>query len=322
MAKAHPHLTYETRCLIHAFLKSGKSIPWIAAELGYHRSTIWREIKRNSGKRGYRPKQADRKATERRRAASLVPRKMTRRMWMLVEGRLREGWSPEQISGRLKLKGWLNVSAVRIYQYIWEDKQKGGDLYLCLRRRGKKPNKKGKAHAGRGHIPGRVDISERPAVVEDKQRLGDWEGDTIVGKGHSGALVSLVDRKSKYLVLRRVERMTSKKVSRAMVSSLRATGGPVLTITTDNGKEFARHKKVSKALKADSYFARPYRSCDRGLNEHTNGLVRQYFPKSTDFRQVTAEEVGEIQLRLNRRPRKALGYRTPVEAFYDEALPP
>ncbi len=319
MPEGHRHLTYAERCQIHALRKSGLSGPAIARQLGRDRTTVWREVRRNSGRRGYRHKQARRKSDRRRSAASSVARKMTPELWRMAEERLAEGWSPEQVSGRLRKEGEPMAGRQWIYERIHADRKAGGGLWRHLRRRGRKPNRKGGAHAGRGHIPGRVDISERPDVVEAKERVGDREADTIVGKGHSGALVSLVDRASKYTLLERVERKTADAVGSAMTGMLGPL--PVHTVTADNGKEFAGHARVAEALGAGFFFARPYHSWERGLNEHVNGLVREWFPKGTDFRKVTDAEVQAVQDRLNARPRKALGYLTPSEAFH-QAQPP
>ena len=321
MPKSYCHLTYEERCQIEALKKSGLSVVLIAEQLGRHRATIYREINRNSGKRGYRHKQAQEKTKTRRRAASSVPWRFTPVRWAEVVKKLEDGLSPEQISGRFQLEG-RPVGRQQIYNFVHADRRAGGDLWTKLRRRGKKPNKKGKSHAGRGHIPGRVDISERPAIVEEKVRIGDWEADTIVGKGHSGALVSLVDRAAKYTLLGRVDKKTKEEVCS---TSIRLPGSdeiPVHTITADNGKEFADHSCVAKALEAQFFFAKPYHSWQRGLNEHTNGLVREDFPKGTDFRKVSDEEVQKVQDRLNARPRKVLGYRTPTEVMFGLEVKP
>ena len=174
--------------------------------------------------------------------------------------------------------------------------------------------------AGRGHIPGRVDISERPAVVEEKSRAGDWEVDTIIGAGHEGALVSVVDRMSNYTLLQAVTRKTASLVGGAVIAMLQPVKSLALTVTADHGKEFAGHRDIAKALEADVYFARPYHSWERGLNEHTNGLVRQYFGKSERLREVDPAKVRRVTDLLNGRPRKVLGYRTPAAVFAEAAL--
>ncbi len=321
MPKGYRHLTQEERCQICALRKSGLSEPAIARQLGRDRTTVWREVRRSGRGRGYRHKQAQGKASARRKAASSVPRKVTPERWRIVEDRLADGWSPEQIACRLRKEGVPMAGRQWIYRHVRADRKAGGQLYLLPLRCGKRPNRKGGRHAGRGHIPGRVDISERPAVMEAKERVGDWEADTIIGKGLSCALVSLVDRTSKYTLLELVGRMTADTVGNAMLRMLLPLYALVHTITADNGKEFAGHATVAKALGAGFFFATPYHSWERGLNEHTNGLVRQYFPKGTGFRQVTDAQVKAVQDRLNARPRKSLGYLTPEEAFR-KARPP
>ena len=192
-------------------------------------------------------------------------------------------------------------------------------LYKHLRRRGKKRNSRGSRYSGRGHIPGRVDITQRPRIVEDKRRVGDWEADTIVGAGHRGALVSVVDRASKFTVLHPVSSRSAGEVGEAMMERLMPYVEIVHTITSDNGKEFTGHGEITEALGAGFFFATPYHSWERGLCEHTNGLVRQYFAKGTDFLEVRGDDVRRVEGLLNGRPRKVLGYRTPEEVF-KEAL--
>ncbi len=321
MPEGYRHLTRDERCQIGALKESGLSDGAIAARLGRDRSSVWRELRRNGGDSGYSPGEAQGRAEARRGAASSNPRKMTPDRWARVEGLLAEGWSPEQVAGRLRLEGGWTVGRQWIYERVKADRKAGGRLFLLLRRRGKRPNWRGGRHSGRGHIPGRVDISERPDEVERKERVGDWEADTIIGKGHSGAVVSLVDRASKYALLQRVDRRTSAAVSAAMLEMPPPSAVPVHTITADNGKEFAGHAGVAEALGAAFFFATPYHSWERGLNEHTNGLVRQYLPKGTDLRAVSDAEVRAVQDRLNARPRRALGYRTPAEVLH-KARPP
>ena len=223
---------------IYFLRKQGFSLRKIAEDLSRSPSTISREVKRNSGGRGYRFAQAQRKARQRGTAASSVPPKMTEQMWFIVESKLGLQWSPDQISGRLKLSAVVSVSAEWIYRHVWEDKRSGGKLYKHLRRRGKKRNSRGSGYSGRGHIPGRVDITERPQIVEDKRRVGDWEADTIVGAGHRGALVSVVDRASKFTVLHPVSSRSAGEVGEAMMVFFRGVVAYyvslALTITSNN----------------------------------------------------------------------------------------
>ena len=319
MTRSYKQLDILERQRIYFLRKQGFSLRKIAEDLSRSPSTISREVKRNSGGRGYRFAHAQRKARQRGVAASSVPRKMTERMWSIVEEKLSFQWSPDQISGRFKLSAVVSVSAEWIYRHVWEEKRSGGKLYKHLRRRGKKRNSRGSGYSGRGHIPGRVDITERPQIVEDKRRVGDWEADTIVGAGHRGALVSVVDRASKFTVLHPVSSRSAEEVGEAMMERLMPYVEIVHTITSDNGKEFAGHGEITEALGAGFFFATPYHSWERGLCEHTNGLVRQYFAKGTNFREVRGDEVRRVEGLLNGRPRKVLEYRTPEEVF-KEAL--
>ena len=318
MPKQYTHLTQDQRCQINALLESKISKDEIALQLSVHRSTIYREIKRNKGQRGYRYQQAHIKSEERRsRASCRSSLKMTPAMIEKIRRALvEEQWSPEQISGRFKSLGLPSVSHETIYQHVWADKKRGGDQYKYLRHRGKKYNKRGAKQSGRGLIPGRVDISERPEVVDKKLRIGDWELDTIIGQNHQGAIVSIVDRVSKYTLLYLVEKKNSKQVSEAIIKELMDLKDLTFTLTVDNGKEFAKHKEIAKALGASVFFAKPYSSWERGLNEHTNGLVRQYFPKKTRFDTITNSDVKDVERKLNSRPRKVLNFKTPSEVFH------
>ena len=233
-------------------------------------------------------------------------------MIQLITSKLHKKWSPEQISGWLLEEQGVQLSHEAIYLHIWADKALGGGLYRTLRRQGKAYQARSKNQAGRGCIKNRISIDERPAIVDEKSRLGDWEIDLVIGKGHSGALVTLVERKTSFTVSKRIHDKTAKTVTKATIALLKPYKDAVLTITADNGKEFAYHEQVTDALDAPVYFADPYSSWQRGLNENTNGLLRQYWPKSTDFKKVSANEVTAVIINLNDRPRKKLKYKTPA----------
>ena len=283
MPEGQRHLTHPGRCRIHATGKSGHSNGAIARRPGRSPSSVSREIRRNGGARGYRHAQAQRRAEGRRGAAPSVPGKMTPELWRMVEERLAEGWSPEQVSGRLRLEGHPMAGRQWIYRHVHADRKAGGRLWRHPRRRGKRPNRKGGAHAGRGHIPGRVDIPERPAVVEGRERVGDREADTIVGAGTGGALVSLVDRASKYALPPRLDGKTADAVGSAVTGLLAPHRAAVHTVTADNGREFAGHARVPAAPGADFLLPRSHHSRERGPTGRTNGLVRGYLPKGTDL---------------------------------------
>lgn len=311
---SYHQLTLEQRYQIYAFKKAGFNQSQIAAEIGVSKSTISRELRRNRGGRGYRPKQAHAWAQARRQAKPNATQ-ISPKTWKRIESLILKDFSPEQVSGYLKAQGEPSASHERIYQYIYADKQQGGSLYSHLRLKKRRRKRYGK-YDKRGQIPNRKSIDERPEVVARRERIGDWEADTIVGKNHQQAIVSLVERKSLLTRLEKVTRKTGEAVKRATVKALKPLSERVHTITSDNGKEFAAHEGIAELLHAAFYFAHPYHSWERGTNENTNGLVRQYFPKGTDFSKITPREVKAVEKRLNNRPRKTLGYKTPNEVFF------
>jgi len=316
--RTYTQLTREERYQIYMLIQAGHKRSEIAKLLGRHRATISRELWRNRGMRGYRPKQAHRMAFA-RRMAKIRPR-FSSPIWQQVELLIQRDWSPEQISGRLMAEQGVRISHEYIYQYIYADKRTGGDLHRHLRCQ-KKRRKRYGAYDRRGVIPNRVSIDERPVVVDERSRVGDWEGDTVIGKNHKGALVTLVERKSLYTVIGGVARKTAAAVRAAIVAGLTLHKNRVHTLTYDNGKELAEHEQIAKALGVEIYFAHPYSSWERGLNENTNGLLRQYFPKGQELTAVAREEIEHVADRLNHRPRKTLGFRTPYEVFFSTKTP-
>jgi IS30 family transposase len=242
--------------------KRGKSQIEIADTIGVHKSTVSREVKRNTGGRGYRHKQAHRFAIKRRKCKA--NKRITDEDWEKVEELIRKEWSPEQISGRLQKEDNGNISHEWIYNYIWADKEDGGDLHDHLRAK-KKYRKRYGSNDKRGKIKNRTSIDERPEVVDKKDRTGDWEADTVIGKNHKGALVTMVERKNAYTLIGHVKRKTAKGVVEEQVKQLKPHKGKVLTITQDNGKEFANHEKLAEELDVDAYFAHPYSSWERGF---------------------------------------------------------
>jgi len=317
--RQYTQLTDDDRIEIYAMKQANHSQADIARKLRVHPSTISRELARNTGQRGYRPKQAHQQAIQRRHDAAKAV-KMTPDTIAYVEQRIRLQHSPEQIAGRMKRDPNYTgpcVSHERIYQHLWHDQANGGDLFRNLRiANGSKRRKRYGKHDFRGKIPNRVSIHDRPAIVETKKRLGDWEADTLIGCRHQGAVVSAVERKSHYTVLAQVHRKTAADVGDQLVQKLRPHRNKLHTITVDNGHEFAGHETVAKKLGTRIFFADPYRACQRGLNEQVNGLIRQYLPKNTDLRDVTHEQLDFIMNRLNHRPRKTLGFKTPFEVFF------
>ena len=267
MAKGYHHVTRDTRSQICAYKASGWSLRRMAKQLGYSVATISREIERNRGKKGYRLNQADNRATERRHAASTRPHKMTASLIGKIKEKIEIDWSPEQISGRLGKEG-IFISHQSIYSFLRVERKAGNFYTKHLRHHGKKYNKKSACKAGRGCIPGRIDISERPKIVELKSRIGDWEGDTIIGAKNQGVVLSMVDRCSKFTLLKSIRTKHASLTLEAMIEKMGTLPHLIHTITFDNGKEFARHKELSEMLYVDCYFARPYHSWERGLRTY------------------------------------------------------
>lgn len=316
------HLTEDERYQMDELRREGLGPTAIAAALGRSPSTISRELRRNVGERGWRPRQAHGKARGRlsERGAGNV-RRVSETAWeSALEKLIGAQWSPEQIAGRMKLMGLGAISHETIYTRIYDDKKAGGSLHTHLRCRKQRKKRYGSGRDRRGQIVGRVGIEERPQIVDDRKRVGDWEGDTIIGKGHSQALVSMVERKSRYVCLAKVPNKSAEAVTAAIHAEMKPLSTLVHTVTLDNGKEFAEHAVWGETLNAKVYFARPYHSWERGLNENTNGLVRQYFPKAMRFHEITAEDVRAVADKLNHRPRKCLGYQTPHEVFSKACL--
>jgi IS30 family transposase len=313
--RTYTQLTREQRYQIYVLLKAGHNQTEIALFIKVHKSTISRELRRNRGQKGYRPKQAQQFAWNRRKKARY---RIDASAWILIEALIRQEWSPEQVSDWLKDNYGLQISHEWIYQYILMDKHAGGDLHRHLRCQ-KKRRKRYGSYDRRGKLKNRVSIDERPATVDTRQRLGDWEVDTIIGKGHRHAIVSLVERKSRLALLRKVERKTAQAVADAVIELMKSLPVRTHTITADNGKEFADHERIAKELNTDVYFAHPYSSWERGANENMNGLVRQYFPKKRSFATITETEIEFVMERLNNRPRKCLGFKSPNQVFFNHS---
>jgi len=318
---SYTQLTREQRYQIYALMKAGHNRSQIALVVGCHKSTISRELRRNRGQKGYRPYQADELAFDRQCDAYRA--RIAWQTWQQVERLLRQEWSPEQIAGRLKREKQPTVSHECIYLYVYADKRRGGTLHRHLRSQ-KKQRKRYGGYIRRGQIPNRTSIDKRPKIVASKGRFGDWEADTIVGARHKGGILSVVERKSKLTRLRKLATKGAAEMKDNSIELLAPLAAKVHTITVDNGKEFCDHELIAAGLQARIYFAHPYSSWERGLNENTNGLVRQYFPKKHDFAGITNAELQRVEDLLNNRPRKTLGFRTTNEVFFKErsvALP-
>lgn len=314
---SYKHLTLNERYLINAYSHT-KTQKEIANMIGVHPSTISRELKRGSGTSGrvYFPIGSQDRATKVQREKSKQANlKLTQATISLIIKYLKQEFSPEQIVAVLHTRHTILISYVSIYKFIYYDRREGGKLYTYLRQKGKKRIKY--STQGKVRIKDRVPIDHRPSIVDDKRRIGDFEADTIIGKGRQGAIVTIVDRKSMYVRLSLPVSKRSHIVASEMIRLLAPFKRKVHTITTDNGLEFAQHQTISKKLQCDYYFCHPYSSWERGLNENINGLIRQYIPKSSSFEHLTQKDIQHIENRLNHRPRKSLGWRTPYEIFHE-----
>ncbi len=297
----YTQLTEHQRYQIYALMKAGHTQTEIAALIGVHKSTISRELRRNRGLRGYRPRQAQLLRQARREASQ--QQRLTTTLW-------------EQISDWLHKREGIALSHEWIYHYIYQDKADGGELYRYLRCQKKRKKRYG-SYQRRGVLVNQISIDKRPAIVNRKTRIGDWEVDTVIGKGHRQALVTLSERKSMYTLIAQVKRRTASAVRQAIVRLLSNMKASVHTVTSDNGKEFAEHEVIAQQLNAGFYFAHPYASWERGLNENINGLIRQYFPKKMDFSTITQKQLNLVMKKLNHRPRKTLNSKTPHEVFFN-----
>jgi len=310
------HISLEERYEISVLKKQGLLNSDIAKSVGRHKSTIGRELSRNADGRDkeYRPDLAQRKAVLRHQEKS-KHQAFTPEVRERVTYWLKEDYSPEQIKERTNKDNSACVSPETIYQFIWRDKKDGGILYKHLRTKGKKYKKRGNKKAGRGHIPNRVSIGQRPEVVDKKNRIGDMEMDLIIGKGHNGALLTINDRATGILKMGYVKGKEAKDIENKAIELLEDFVPFMHTITTDNGKEFSNHQQIAAQLGIDFYFATPYHSWERGANENLNGLVRQYFPKGTNFDKIDHQAVKKATDILNNRPRKRFNYKSPNEVF-------
>jgi IS30 family transposase len=309
-------LTQEERYLIGAHLRTGASLSAIARDLGRHPSTVSREIERNRTRHdgAYRPEKAHNYARARLRK-SRRKRRFGAEDQALVESLLRRKWSPEQISNVLKQTGQLDMSHESIYQHIRRDKKAGGKLFWHTRLMPKFGRKRYRSVDFRGVLPGKRHISERPKEVEQRKRIGHWEGDTVMGQDKRHCVLTLVERKTGYVIIEKLSARTKAEVTVAATRAIARHRDKMKTITFDNGTEFHDYALLEERFPIKCYFATPYHSWERGSNENLNGLIRQYLPKGMCMRHVTQAQCNYIAHELNTRPRKRLGYKTPGELY-------
>jgi IS30 family transposase len=302
--------------MLAALRRQGWSQAEIARSLGRHRSTICREVSRNRTRADgrYRATTAQERANGRRRRSRRNQR-FTAQDFARVDELLRRQWSPEQVAGHLGRQGQLLISHETIYRHVWRDKRVGGLLYTHLRGARKRRRKRYGSYDSRGKPAGKRHIAERPPGVEGRGRVGHWEIDTVMGAGSKDCIVSIVERKSGLLLIGKLADRTTASLNRRVIRLIRRDGAAFETITADNGTEFHDYQGIEARTKALFYFARPYHSWERGSNENANGLIRQYLPKGVSMAGLTQQQCNAIARKLNTRPRKRLGFRTPLECF-------
>jgi IS30 family transposase len=321
---SYTHLTISERAEIYKLRETDKlSMSVIAATMKRSKSTISRELNRNTSEKYkiYLPDTADATARQRRAKGKGRFKRISALTIEDVKQGLEQYHSPEQIAGRMKQEGKATVSHETIYQMIYANHQELGMWKQNLRQKQKRRRRKG-VKQKRGGIPNRVGIENRPAIADLKTEIGHWESDTVIGANHSGVVVTHVDKASKYLVAGLAKNKTMEEINRVTINLLGKVEPAYLkTMTFDNGREFCGHEKLSESLNLECFFATPYHSWERGLNEHTNGLIRQFYPKSTNFKIVEEEDFQKIVNLINHRPRKSLDYRTPHEVFFGASEP-
>ena len=310
-------ITAPERYTLAVLRRLGHSAAHIARALGRHRSTIGREVRRHAARSdgGYRPPLAHWYAVG-RRSRSRRNQRFSSADWALVRRGLVRQWSPEQVAGRLRRGRQLHISHETIYRHIWADKRAGGSLHTHLRGAPKKYRKRYGHYDSRGRLAGKRSIADRPVQVAARSRIGDWEIDTMLGAGQAGPCVlSVVERKTGFLLLGQLHARTTAAVNARATQLLGAQRRPIHTITADNGTEFHGYATIEQAIAADFYFATPHHAWERGTNENTNGLIRQYLPKRQSMAHLAQRDCDRIARQLNQRPRKRLAYRTPEECY-------
>ncbi|MRN37578.1 IS30 family transposase [Neisseria brasiliensis] len=310
---AYTQLTSHQRCYISRHYRN-LPLNQIAQNIGCHPATVSREIRRHSVNGTYCYRKAQQQSEVKKK--NKKPTKLTTAVKQTVNKLITQKYSPEQVCGYLLKHQHIKLHHSTLYRYLAKDRQNGGDLYTHLRIVSKPYRRQyGSGAWTKGSVPDRTDIEHRPAIVDQKERVGDFEMDTIVGKDQKSGLVVAVERKTKFVVIRKISNFKAEDVARVVIRALKPFKDIIQTITLDNGKEFYRHKTFAKALGAETYFCRPYHSWEKGLVENTNGLIRQYFPKGTDFRKLGVKKIKAVEEALNRRPRKTLDYETPGDLF-------
>ena len=315
--KKYNHISRTQRIELATLHRNGYSVNQISKQLKLHRSTVYRELKRNSRPRGSYEAYYANNLSEIRKERFAKNRKFTSKMIILIKEKLEnQQWSPEQINGYCIQNNIPMVSHERIYQYIYQEKENGGKLFEHLRTGKKKYKKRYGKHKNRKIIiKNKVSIDERPEIINNKERYGDWEIDTIIGKNHKGAIVTVVERKSSFILIRKLKGKNASELAIETIRLMMPYKELVHSITSDNGLEFANHEYIAQKLNAQFYFAHPYSSWERGLSEYSNKLIRQYIPKKSSFNEFSTDYLNEVNIKLNNRPRKILNFNSPLNVF-------
>ena len=317
----YQHLSQEERYTITALLRTGLTKAAVAREIGRHKSTISRELARNRRPTGYYTAPVAHSYATARRKRTRRGTNFTLNQWRIVLDLIKDDYSPEQASFIVKTFFGFSISHETIYLYLLYDKKKGGTLYKHLRIVPKRRRKRYNSHDSRGRLQGKRMIEERPLVVGFRTSLGHWEGDTVIGSDRHHCIVTLVERKTGFLIIKKIKARTVEEVNKACLEAIREHEESFKTITFDNGTEFHGYKKLEEGFQLKCYFANPYHSWERGTNENTNGLIRQYIPKKSCIKHITQADCDRIAHKLNTRPRKRLGFKTPYEVFYGTGSP-
>lgn len=315
--KKYNHISRTQRIELATLHRNGYSVNQISKQLKLHRSTVYRELKRNSRPRGSYEAYYANNLSEIRKERFAKNRKFTSKMIILIKEKLEnQQWSPEQINGYCIQNNIPMVSHERIYQYIYQEKENGGKLFEHLRTGKKKYKKRYGKHKNRKIIiKNKVSIDDRPEIINNKERYGDWEIDTIIGKNHKGAIVTVVERKSSFILIRKLKGKNASELAIETIRLMMPYKELVHSITSDNGLEFANHEYIAQKLNAQFYFAHPYSSWERGLSEYSNKLIRQYIPKKSSFNEFSTDYLNEVNIKLNNRPRKILNFNSPLNVF-------
>ncbi len=317
----YQHLSQQERYTITALLKTGLSYASIGREINRDKSTISRELSRNRRPTGrYDASVAHSYNTARRRRTRRGTH-FTKDQWQIVLSLIKSDYSPEQASNIIKAFFGFTISHETIYLYLLYDKKKGGTIYKHLRIVPKRRRKRYNSHDSRGRLAGKRMIQDRPAEIDLRASIGHWEGDTVIGSDRHHCIVTLVERKTGFLIIKKIRARTVEEVNKACIAAIREHGMKFISITFDNGTEFHGYKQLEALFPITCYFANPYHSWERGTNENTNGLIRQYIPKKSCMKPITQADCDRIAYKLNTRPRKRLGFKTPYEVYYETESP-